>query len=64
MEGIEKVCFTIGIYRGEEYHQHEEEFTLEELGYQKEIHAIDDFLDSLWRDWRNEKIHGGWHFKN
>lgn len=64
MKGIEKVCFTIGIYHEEEYHQHEEEFTLEELGYQKEIHAIDDFLDSLWRDWRNEQIHGGWHLKN
>lgn len=57
----EVVTFTLNIgYVGGEQ---EEEFTLEELGYNPEIHTdIDVFLESEWRMWSAQQIDGGYHF--
>ena len=62
MDKDTKVYFTFGIgYHGANY---EDEFTLEDLGYNPEIDKdVDVFLNQEWIEWRNEYIDGGWSFE-
>jgi hypothetical protein len=57
-----KVVFTLSIgYHGAD---HKETFTLDELGYDKEIDTnLEEFLDECWTDWSNNHIDGGFHIE-
>ncbi len=62
MDKNTKVYFTLSIgYSGAGY---EDEFTLEELGYDLEVHQdLDSFLEQEWKEWSANFIEGGWSFK-
>lgn len=62
MDPKTKVYFSLSIgYPGAD---HNDEFTLEELGYDPEKHTdIEAFLETEYIDWRGNFLDGGWRFK-
>jgi hypothetical protein len=56
-----KVYFTLSIgYSGA---NHEDEFTLEELGYDPKVDKdLEAFLEKEWKEWSANFIDGGWSF--
>ncbi|WP_432702651.1 DUF7167 family protein [Lysinibacillus sphaericus] len=63
MDVNKKVHFSLGIgYAGAEW---EDEFTLEELGYNPEHDKdLEAFLEQEWKEWAANYIDGGWSFIN
>ncbi|WP_339165397.1 hypothetical protein [Siminovitchia sp. FSL W7-1587] len=42
----------------------EDEFTLDELGYDPKYHAdLEDFLDAEWSEWAYNYTDGGWRME-
>ncbi|OBZ15861.1 hypothetical protein A8L34_27840 [Bacillus sp. FJAT-27264] len=62
MDPKTKVYFSLNIgFAGE---GHEDEFTLEELGYNPENDTdMDKFLEEAYIEWRFNYLDGGWRFE-
>lgn len=59
MNGDVKVVFTLRISLSG--CQLEDEFTLDELGYDPKFDTdLDEFLEKEWIEWRNDRLDGFW----